>query len=271
MPTPFSGAAASDATAVPWYSFGPSTVWSLRKLVFGRPANSGCVGSTPPVDDRYRNARSRRRRLVGTDVRQPPFLRLQRVAGDAARRRGSRAARAERRGERYEQAAAHVVSEGSDTLARCPAPTSPSARTSATGSGRCSTPSRSCAPAPGVEIAAVSGLIETEPVGFVDQPRFVNGVVALDTTLPARALLELLLDVERRFGRSREGVPDQGPRTLDLDLLLYGDAVIDEPGLQVPHPRLHERSFVLEPLAELAPGLQIPGHGDVQALIARVH
>jgi 2-amino-4-hydroxy-6-hydroxymethyldihydropteridine diphosphokinase len=111
---------------------------------------------------------------------------------------------------------------------------------------------------PGVEVAAVSSLIETEPVGFLDQPRFVNGVVALDTTLPAGALLERLLDVERRFGRGREGVPAQGPRTLDLDLLLYGDQVIDEPGLQVPHPRMHERPFVLGPLAEIAPGLQIP-------------
>ena len=116
----------------------------------------------------------------------------------------------------------------------------------------------------GVKVAALSALIETEPVGVVDQPRFVNGVVALDTTLPARALLELLLDVERRFGRSRDGVPAQGPRTLDLDLLLYGDAVIDEPGLQVPHPRLHERSFVLGPLAEIAPGLEIPGRGRVR-------
>jgi 2-amino-4-hydroxy-6-hydroxymethyldihydropteridine diphosphokinase len=124
---------------------------------------------------------------------------------------------------------------------------------------------------PGVEIAAVSALIETEPVGNVDQPRFVNGVMALDTTLPAGALLELLLDVERRFGRTREGVPAQGPRTLDLDLLLYGDAEIDEPGIQVPHPRLHERSFVLGPLAELAPELEIPGLGEVQALIARLH
>jgi 2-amino-4-hydroxy-6-hydroxymethyldihydropteridine diphosphokinase len=124
---------------------------------------------------------------------------------------------------------------------------------------------------PGVEVAGVSGLIETEPVGFVDQPRFVNGVVAVDTTLSARALLELLLDVEQRFGRSRDCVPAQGPRTLDLDLLLYGDEEIDEPGLQVPHPRLHERSFVLGPLSELAPSLEIPGQGEVQALIARLH
>ena len=124
---------------------------------------------------------------------------------------------------------------------------------------------------PGVDVVAVSGLIETEPVGFLDQPRFVNGVAAIETTLSARALLEVLLDVERRFGRIREGVPAQGPRTLDLDLLLYGVAEIDEPGLRVPHPRLHERAFVLEPLAELAPGLEIPGRGPVERLIAELH
>jgi 2-amino-4-hydroxy-6-hydroxymethyldihydropteridine diphosphokinase len=123
----------------------------------------------------------------------------------------------------------------------------------------------------GVEIVGVSSLVETDPVGFLDQPRFVNGVAALDTTLTARELLRLLLEVERRFGRSREGVPAQGPRTLDLDLLLYGDAELDEPGLQVPHPRLHERAFVLEPLAELDPGLQIPGRGPVGALVAELH
>jgi 2-amino-4-hydroxy-6-hydroxymethyldihydropteridine diphosphokinase len=122
-----------------------------------------------------------------------------------------------------------------------------------------------------VEVIAVSGLIETEPVGFVDQPRFLNGVAALETELPAAALLDLLLEVERRFGRVREGVPAQGPRTLDLDLLLYGEAEIDEPGLRIPHPRLHERAFVLGPLAELAPGLEIPGRGPVEALIAELH
>jgi 2-amino-4-hydroxy-6-hydroxymethyldihydropteridine diphosphokinase len=123
----------------------------------------------------------------------------------------------------------------------------------------------------GVEVIGVSSLIETDPVGFVDQPRFVNGVAALDTTLTARELLALLLDVEQRFGRTREAVPAQGPRTLDLDLLLYGDTELDEPGLQVPHPRLHERAFVLEPLAELAPGLRIPGRGQVEALVAELH
>ncbi|MDX6473989.1 MAG: 2-amino-4-hydroxy-6-hydroxymethyldihydropteridine diphosphokinase [Gaiellaceae bacterium] len=123
----------------------------------------------------------------------------------------------------------------------------------------------------GVEVAALSTLSDTDPVGFLDQPRFLNGVAALDTTLGARELLTLLLEVERRFGRSREGVPAQGPRTLDLDLLLYGDLVLAEPGLQVPHPRLHERAFVLEPLAELAPGLEIPGFGPVERLVAELH
>ena len=105
--------------------------------------------------------------------------------------------------------------------------------------------------APEVEVVAVSSFRETDPVGPVlDQPRFLNGAVALETTLPARVLLELLLRIEREFGRRREGPPG-GPRTLDLDLLLYGDERIEEPGLRVPHPRLHERAFVLEPLEEL--------------------
>jgi 2-amino-4-hydroxy-6-hydroxymethyldihydropteridine diphosphokinase len=124
---------------------------------------------------------------------------------------------------------------------------------------------------PGVEVLAVSTLRETEPVGVADQPRFLNGAVELETGLPARALLELLLAVERRFGRVREGVPEHGPRTLDLDLLVYGAERIDEPGLRVPHPRLHERPFVLEPLAELAPGLEVPGRGRVEDILSGVH
>ena len=124
---------------------------------------------------------------------------------------------------------------------------------------------------PGVEVTAVSTLIETEPVGYVDQPRFLNGAAALETSLPARELLDLLLAVERRFGRAREGVPPQGPRTLDLDLLLHGAARIEEPGLRIPHPRLHERRFVLEPLAELDPSLEVPGKGKIQTLLAELH
>jgi len=105
--------------------------------------------------------------------------------------------------------------------------------------------------ADGVQVVAVSTLRETEPVGPVtDQPAFLNGVVEVETSLTARELLALLLAVEAEFGRTRTG-PRGGPRTLDLDLLLFGDERIDEPDLQVPHPRLGERAFVLEPLAEL--------------------
>jgi 2-amino-4-hydroxy-6-hydroxymethyldihydropteridine diphosphokinase len=113
----------------------------------------------------------------------------------------------------------------------------------------------------------VSTLIETEPWGYADQPRFLNGVAELETDEGPAALLARLLEVERELGRTREG-PRYGPRTIDLDLLLYGDERIDEPGLTVPHPRLHERAFVLEPLAELAPGLVVPGRGSIQALLA---
>ncbi|HKS77590.1 MAG TPA: 2-amino-4-hydroxy-6-hydroxymethyldihydropteridine diphosphokinase [Gaiellaceae bacterium] len=122
----------------------------------------------------------------------------------------------------------------------------------------------------GIEVLAVSTLRETEPVGVGGQPPFLNGAAALDTTLEAPELLERLLAVEQRFGRVR--VPgEHGPRTLDLDLLLYGDEQIDEPGLAVPHPRLHERRFVLEPLVELDPGLVVPGRGTVESLLRGLH
>ena len=119
----------------------------------------------------------------------------------------------------------------------------------------------------GIAVSERSALRETEPVGVADQPRFVNGVVALDTTLSPRELLDALLRVERELGRARDAERRWGPRTIDLDLLLYGDAVVDEPGLMVPHPRLHERRFVLEPLAELAPDLDVPGRGKVSQLL----
>ena len=119
------------------------------------------------------------------------------------------------------------------------------------------------------DLVAVSTLIETDPVGYLDQPRFLNGVAALETELPPRELLERLLRIERTLGRTREG-PRFGPRTIDLDLLLYGDAELDEPGLTVPHPRMHERRFVLEPLAELEPELVIPGRGPVATLLAEL-
>ena len=122
---------------------------------------------------------------------------------------------------------------------------------------------------PGVEVLEVSRLRETDPVGNVDQPEFLNGAVAVETSLSPRELLDALLRVERELGRVRDGT-QWGPRTIDLDLLVYGDEVVDEPELRVPHPRLHERRFALEPLAELEPGLVVPGHGAVSELLARL-
>ena len=120
----------------------------------------------------------------------------------------------------------------------------------------------------GVEVVAVSALRETDPVGYDDQPRFLNGAAELETSLGPRELLARLLAIERRLGRVRGVGARFGPRTIDLDLLLYGTAIIDEQGLQVPHPRLHERRFALEPLAELDPALEIPGRGPVETLLA---
>jgi 2-amino-4-hydroxy-6-hydroxymethyldihydropteridine diphosphokinase len=119
----------------------------------------------------------------------------------------------------------------------------------------------------GIEVVAVSSTRETDPVGLFEQPRFLNAAVALETELSARELLDRLLGIERRLGRTRAG-PRFGPRTIDLDLLVYGDARIDEPGLEVPHPRLHERLFALEPLADLDPDLVVPGHGRLADLVA---
>jgi len=121
------------------------------------------------------------------------------------------------------------------------------------------------AAADGVEVVAVSQLRETDPVGVVEQPPFLNGAIALDTSLSPRAVLELLLEIEEELGRVRG--ERWGPRTVDLDLLVYGDERVDEDGLHVPHPRLHERRFALEPLAELDPELVIPGLGSVAALL----
>ena len=116
----------------------------------------------------------------------------------------------------------------------------------------------------GIEVAAVSTFRETDPVGKLDQPRFLNAAAALETDLPPRELLACLLEVERALGRDRGAEERWGPRTIDLDLLLYGDETIAEPGLEVPHPRLAERAFVLEPLLELDPSLRLP---DGRALV----
>jgi 2-amino-4-hydroxy-6-hydroxymethyldihydropteridine diphosphokinase len=122
---------------------------------------------------------------------------------------------------------------------------------------------------PGVEVLALSQLRETDPVGKLDQPQFLNGAVEVETTLAPRELLDVLLRIERELGRVRDG-ERFGPRTIDLDLLLYADDVVDEPGLRVPHPSLHERRFALEPLAELEPDAEIPGQGQVSELLARL-
>jgi 2-amino-4-hydroxy-6-hydroxymethyldihydropteridine diphosphokinase len=121
----------------------------------------------------------------------------------------------------------------------------------------------------GIQVVAVSTFRETDPVDYLDQPRFLNAAAALDTTLAPRELLDALLEVERSLGRTREG-PRFGPRTIDLDLLLYGGESFDESGLTVPHPRLHVRAFALEPLAELDPGLIVPGHGPLETLLRKL-
>jgi 2-amino-4-hydroxy-6-hydroxymethyldihydropteridine diphosphokinase len=121
---------------------------------------------------------------------------------------------------------------------------------------------------PGIEIVAVSTLRETDPVGVEDQPRFLNGAAALEVDLTARGLLDELLAVERELGRDRSQEQRWGPRTIDLDLLLYGGETVDEPGLTVPHPRLAERQFVLEPLCELDPDVTLPDGRAVRDLVA---
>ena len=117
-----------------------------------------------------------------------------------------------------------------------------------------------------VRVRAVSSIRETEPWGLVDQPPFLNAAVEIDTELGPRELLGLLLELAQLLGRTREG-QRYGPRTIDLDLLVYGDEIVEEPGLTVPHPRLHERRFALEPLAELEPELVVPGRGPVRQLL----
>jgi 2-amino-4-hydroxy-6-hydroxymethyldihydropteridine diphosphokinase len=115
----------------------------------------------------------------------------------------------------------------------------------------------------------LSRIRETAPWGYLEQPPYLNAVAEVETDLPPLAFLERLLELERSLGRLRLG-PRWGPRTIDLDLLLYGEEVVDEPELTVPHPRLHERLFVLEPLADLDPSLKIPGKGTVSTLLSEI-
>ena len=115
----------------------------------------------------------------------------------------------------------------------------------------------------------LSTIIETPPWGIIDQPDFLNAVAELESDVGPRALLDRLIEVERELGRVRDG-KRWGPRTIDLDLLVYGAETSDVPALQLPHPRLHERLFVLAPLAELAPDLIVPGRGRVADLLTKL-
>ena len=121
---------------------------------------------------------------------------------------------------------------------------------------------------PETRLLRASSFYRSAPMGYAEQPDFVNAVVQLDTGLPPEALLERLQDIEHRHGRER---PFPGaPRTLDLDLLLFGDEQIARPGLTVPHPRMQERAFVLHPLLELDPGISIPGKGRASAFLSAI-
>jgi 2-amino-4-hydroxy-6-hydroxymethyldihydropteridine diphosphokinase len=110
-----------------------------------------------------------------------------------------------------------------------------------------------------------SSLYRSAPVGYAHQPEYVNAVAELETGLAAPALLAALQAIESRHGRSRSFA--NAPRTLDLDILLFGDALLSEPGLTIPHPRMHERAFVLRPLLEIAPDVVVPGRGAAQDLL----
>jgi 2-amino-4-hydroxy-6-hydroxymethyldihydropteridine diphosphokinase len=118
---------------------------------------------------------------------------------------------------------------------------------------------------PETRMTASSGLYRSAPLGYTDQPEFLNAVAQIDTRLAPEALLDRLQEIERRHGRQR---PFAGaPRTLDLDLLLYGDRTIASARLAVPHPRMHERAFVLRPLLELDPDISVPGKGPARDLL----
>jgi 2-amino-4-hydroxy-6-hydroxymethyldihydropteridine diphosphokinase len=113
-----------------------------------------------------------------------------------------------------------------------------------------------------------SGFYISKPLGYTDQPDYVNSVAMLDTSLSPHRLLACLLDIEQRHGRKRTF--RNSPRTLDLDILLYGNQLLDEPGLHIPHPRMHERGFVLLPLAEIAPDTLVPGRGRIADMLTSV-
>ncbi len=119
--------------------------------------------------------------------------------------------------------------------------------------------------APGLELTARSSLYRTAPVGNLDQPDFINAVVRASCRIGCYVLLEALQEIEKRFGRTRDG-ERFGPRSLDLDLLMYADQTVSSPQLELPHPRMHERLFVLEPLTEIEGDITVPGRGRLSVL-----
>jgi 2-amino-4-hydroxy-6-hydroxymethyldihydropteridine diphosphokinase len=121
---------------------------------------------------------------------------------------------------------------------------------------------------PKSQMLSHSRLYRTSPWGYVEQPEFINAAAKLETQLTPREMMQALLSIEQAFGRERSKV--WGPRVLDLDLLMHDRQIINEPGLHLPHPRLHERAFVLLPLADIAPDLDIPDHGLVAELLRRI-
>lgn len=121
---------------------------------------------------------------------------------------------------------------------------------------------------PQTSVRAQSSFYRSPPWGRSDQPAFINAAVELQTRLAPQVLLDYLLEIETRFGRVRKPEDKWGPRKLDLDLLVYGDEQLNQPGMHVPHPHLSERAFVLVPMNEIAPKLDIPGHGVVRDLLA---
>jgi 2-amino-4-hydroxy-6-hydroxymethyldihydropteridine diphosphokinase len=120
-------------------------------------------------------------------------------------------------------------------------------------------------------IKKISTFHDTAPVGYLDQPNFLNAAVLLETNLPPLELMRALLAIEKKMGRDRATAIAKGPRIIDLDLLLAGDTILDTPGLTLPHPAMHERAFVLAPLAEIAPQMQHPTlHRSIAELLAQL-
>ena len=240
----------------------------------------------------FASTRARRPRAAPTrSVHAPPAVSWTSVAGPAAPLDGpaTRRAPVRRRGEeRWEEAGKGHEGARRWLLAACVRQlrtpvkavvtrlpsracgrTSASARTSATARRRSGAPSSCSGEAEGVEVVARLALRETEPWGPVEQPRVPERRRrGRDRARAARAARASCSTSSAQLGRDATRAERWGPRTIDLDLLLYGELVVDEPGLTVPHPRLHERRFALEPLAELAPEAVVPGHGTVAALLA---